>query len=112
MLENASGLRASRRNLNMVGNHWRKMSPRLLGTAALVIAPLLAGCPGGGFPGGGGCPANLNDPQAVMKANFGLQGELEGKVKAALAAGANLKQLAGQIEGDVTLACGNLAKDL
>ncbi len=47
-----------------------------------------------------------------MSANFGLQGELEGKVKAALSAGATLKGLAAEIEGDVTLACGNLAKDL
>jgi hypothetical protein len=47
-----------------------------------------------------------------MQANFGMKGELEGKVKAALSAGATLKNLAAEVEGDVSLACGNLAKDL
>jgi hypothetical protein len=64
----------------------------------------------GGMPGG--CPADISDPSAVMAANFGLQGELEGKVKAALAAGASLQQIGAQIEGDVAAACGDLAKDL
>jgi len=82
----------------------------------LAFAPLLMDCGGGmpGVPGGmpGGCPANIADAQAVMSANFGLQGELEGKVKAALAAGANLQKLAVDVEAEVATACGNLAKDL
>ena len=65
--------------------------------AALLASPLLMDCgkkgAGGGpavpgadaLPGGGalpgGCPANIADAQAVMAANFGLEGELEGKVK-------------------------------
>jgi hypothetical protein len=47
-----------------------------------------------------------------MSANFGLQGELEGKVKAALSAGANLQKIAVDVEGEVATACANLAKDL
>jgi hypothetical protein len=87
------------------------------------MSPLLMDCGKKGMPGGldkvpgadsipGGCPANIADAEAVMKANFGLKGELEGKVKAALAAGANLQKLAADIEGEVATACGNLAKDL
>jgi hypothetical protein len=63
------------------------------------------------FPGAG-CPANLDDPAAVMEANLGLSAELEGKVKAALAAGASLKNLAAEVEAEVAAACGNLARDL
>ena len=39
----------------------------------------------GGIPGAGGaCPADIADASALMEANFGLEGELEGKVKGAL----------------------------
>jgi hypothetical protein len=100
--------------LKMVAKRWRMMSAPVLGTAALMMTPLLMNC--GGMPGmpglPGGCPADLNDPNAIMQANFGMKGELEGKVKAALSAGATLKNLAAEVEGDVALACGNLAKDL
>ena len=101
---------------------------RILGAlvvAALLASPLLMDCGKkgmGGMPGadklpGGGalpgaCPANIADANALMEANFGLKAELEGKVKAALAAGADLQQIAGDIEGEVTTACANLAKDL
>jgi hypothetical protein len=100
----------------MVAKRWRKVSGPVLGAVTLAFAPLLMDC-GGGLPGGGslpgaGCPANIADAQAVMSANFGLQGELEGKVKAALAAGANLQKLAADVEAEVATACGNLAKDL
>jgi hypothetical protein len=92
----------------------------LLGASVLLAVPLLLDCgkmPGGGLPGGvpgagGACPANLADASAIMSANFGLEAELEGKVKAALAAGANLQKIAGEIEAEVTTACTNLAKDL
>lgn len=86
---------------------------------ALFSAPvLLVDCgklPGAkNLPGGlpGSCPANIADASAILSANFGLEGELEGKVKAALAAGANLQKIAVDVEGDVTTACSNLAKDL
>jgi len=93
--------------------------------AALLASPLLMDCgkkgmggvPGADkLPGGGaipgGCPANIADANAVMAANFGLQGELEGKVKGALAAGADLQKIAVDLEAEVTMACANLAKDL
>jgi hypothetical protein len=77
----------------------------------------MGGVPGADkIPGGGaipgGCPANIADANALMSANFGLQGELEGKVKAALAAGADLQKIAADVEAEVTMACANLAKDL
>jgi hypothetical protein len=93
----------------------------LLGASVLLSVPLLLDCgkmPGGsGLPGGvpgagGACPANLADASAIMSANFGLEAELEGKVKAALAAGANLQKIAGELEAEVATACGALAKDL
>src|SRR5215208_6642501 len=100
----------------MVAKRWRKVSGPVLGAVTLAFAPLLMDCGGGmpGVPGGmpGGCPANIADAQAVMSANFGLEGQLEGKVKAALAAGANLQKLAVDVEGEVTAACTGLAKDL
>ena len=75
-------------------------------------APNLPGAPEG-LPGASNaCPANIADASAIMNANFGLQGELEGKVKAALAAGADLQKIAVDVEGEVTTACTNLAKDL
>ncbi len=93
--------------------------------AALLASPLLMDCgkkgmggmpampEGKGMPGvPGTCPANIADADALMAANFGLQGELENKVKASLAAGADLQKIAGEVEAEVTTACGNLAKDL
>ena len=74
----------------------------------LAFAPLLLDCGLSKFPGGN-CP---NSPEAAMNASFGLKGELEGKVKAALAAGAALQGLAAELEADVAGACGKLAKDL
>lgn len=100
----------------MVAKRWRKVGGPVLSTMCLAMTPLLMDCGGGmpGLPGGlpGSCPADISDPSAIMQANFGLEAEMEGKIKAALAAGANLKNLAVEVEGDVALACGNLAKDL
>ncbi|MGC4088499.1 MAG: hypothetical protein QM756_11500 [Polyangiaceae bacterium] len=77
-----------------------------------VPASNVPGAPAG-LPGASdACPANIADAAAIMNANFGLQGELEGKVKAALSAGANLQKIAVDVEGEVTTACTNLAKDL
>jgi hypothetical protein len=91
--------------------------------AVMLVAsvPLMINC--GKMPGGlpsapnvpgapGGCPANIADASAIMSTNFGLEGELEGKVKAALAAGADVQGIAADIEGEVVTACTNLAKDL
>lgn len=98
----------------MVGNRWRMMGGPVLGAAALIAAPLLMNC--GGLPGlpglPGSCPADINDPSAIMKANFGLDAKMEGQIKGALSAGANLQALAVAVEADVAGACGQLAKDL
>src|SRR5690606_28825403 len=97
---------------------WRTMMRPVTGVATLVAVPLLlTDCGKGGIPGadsmpGGGCPADIADASAIMDANFGLEGELEGKTKAALAAGAHLQKIAAEVEADVTTACSNLAKDL
>lgn len=89
-------------------------------TALVIVAsvPLLNNCGKlpGKVPGGpdlpGGCPANIGDAAGIMSTNFGLEGELEGKVKAALAASANLQAISAEIEGEVVTACSDLAKDL
>ena len=48
----------------------------------LLLVPALVDCGAlSKFPGGGDCPSTA---EAAMDANFGLKGEVEGKVKAAL----------------------------
>jgi hypothetical protein len=67
----------------------------------------------GGVPGvENACSADIADAKSLMAANFGLEAELEGKVKAALAAGAHLQKIGADLEGDVTRACSDLARDL
>ncbi|MBK8994684.1 MAG: hypothetical protein IPM35_02890 [Myxococcales bacterium] len=80
---------------------------RLVGLSALALSATQCGGLSN-FPGGN-CP---NSAEAAMSASFGLKGEAEGKVKAALAAGASLQALAVELEADVAGACGKLAKDL
>jgi len=94
-----------------MSKRWRNIGGPIV---AVAMAPLFVHCGGGmpGMPGGGGCEVDLANPQAIMSANFGLDASIEGKLKAGLAAGANLQKLALQIEGDVAGACGQLAKDL
>lgn len=102
----------------MSAKRGRSVSSKLMAVVIVASVPLLGNC--GKLPGGvpgvpdapGGCPANIADASAIMSANFGLEGELEGKVKAALAAGANLQAIAGEVEGEVVAACTGLAKDL
>jgi hypothetical protein len=83
---------------------------------AIAASPLLtqckdlskAGVPG--VPGGGGsCPSSEAD---IEKATWGLNADVEGKLKAGLSAAASIKEISAKIEGDVTTACTNLAKDL
>lgn len=78
---------------------------------AIALIPLLANC--GAMPkmpgGGGSCPTNLDE---IGSASWGLDAKLEGKVKAGLSAAATLKDVAAKLEGDVTMACSTLAKDL
>lgn len=86
---------------------------RLIGLSALVLTPALIDCGGlpgvPGLPGASDCPT---DASAIASANFGLDAKLEGKVKAGLQAAANLQDLAAEVEGEVALACANLAIDL
>ena len=98
----------------------RKMSKAWLGAGLMLAVPLIVDCGAmKGIPGApklpdvpGGCPTNVADASAIMSANFGLKGELEGKAKGALAAGADLQKIGADIEAEVATACGNLAKDL
>lgn len=105
----------------MSAKRGRSVSSKLMAVMIVASVPLLNNC--GKLPGGvpgapnvpgmpGSCPANIADASAIMGANFGLDGELEGKVKAALAASANLQAISADIEGEVVTACSNLAKDL
>lgn len=89
----------------------------ILAVPLIVDCGSMKGVPGApkmpdvpGVPGA--CPANVGDANAVMAANFGLDGELEGKVRASLAASADLQGIAADVEAEVATACGNLAKDL
>ncbi|HOU94618.1 MAG TPA: hypothetical protein PLU22_26385, partial [Polyangiaceae bacterium] len=87
----------------MVSYRWQKS---IVPAFALIAAPMLMNCSGGGgvpgMPGGGGaCKVDLKDPSAIMKASFGIDAELEGKVKAAMAAGANLQKIAADIEAEI-----------
>ncbi len=101
----------------------RKTSRAWLGAGLILAVPLIVDCgsmkgvPGASklpdVPGApGSCPANVADADAVMAANFGLEGGLESKVKASLAAGADLQKIGVDVEADVAAACGTLAKDL
>jgi hypothetical protein len=107
----------------MVSNRWRVVSwPVLVGA---LSAPMLMNC--GGLPGGlpgvpagipgapGSCPdmANLD---AVAKFDWSKEFKLDAtagaKLKGGVTAALELKGIAAQIDGDLKLACGNLAKDL
>ena len=115
----------------MMSKKFRKTHGLVVAIAALGGALALVDCGGklpgaapggnngspGGLPGlsqipGGSCPADIANASAIYSANFGLDAALEGKVKAALAAGANLQGIAADLETQVATACGNLAKDL
>ncbi|MGE5788847.1 MAG: hypothetical protein ACM3ZE_29935, partial [Myxococcales bacterium] len=109
----------------MNSKQWQRASGVVASALLLLGLSAFVGCggkmPGGkgvpgmdALPGGSGaaCSADITNADAIMAANFGFQGELEGKVKAALSAGANFQALAADVETEVAVACGNLAKDL
>jgi len=105
----------------MLAKRGSSFSSKIMAVMIVASVPLLNNCGKmpGKIPGGpdmpsmpGGCPANIADASAIMSANFGLEGELEGKVKAALAASANLQAISAEVEGEVVAACSGLAKDL
>src|SRR5450432_1888794 len=105
-----------------MANYWRIASWPILVTA--LGSPLLMDC--GKMPGGlpsapsvPGMPGNCPDmANADAVANFDwakefkLDASASAKLKGGLAAAINLKGLAGEIDGDLKGACGNLAKDL
>lgn len=98
-----------------------KLPSQIMAVMVLASVPLLNNC--GKLPGKvpgapdmpgvpGACPANIADAAAIANANFGLEAELEGKVKAALGASAELQGISAEIEGEVVTACSDLAKEL
>lgn len=102
----------------MASNRWRIAS---MPFAVLVLAsPMLIDCGGmpkvpGGIPGAADCP-DMASADAVAnfdwKQNFKLDAKVEGQLKAGLGAAIELKGLAAQIDGELKVACGNIAKDL
>src|SRR5690242_13459000 len=81
----------------------------LIATPWLVECKQLGGKGVPGMPGGGGsCPQTEAD---VDKASWGLNADVEAKLKAGLSAAASMKEISAKIEADVTTACTNLAKD-
>lgn len=86
-------------------------SPLLMDCGSLPSIPGVPNVPG--MPGN--CPdvANVEAVANFDWANeFKLDAEAAGKLKGGITAAINLKGLAAQIDGDLKLACGNLAKDL
>jgi len=87
----------------------------VLATTPIVLSQcnqLPGAKPGSGSGLSDACPADIADAAAIMKESFGMEATLEGKVKAALSAGAHLQTIAVNVEGEVVTACTNLAKDL
>lgn len=76
---------------------------------AMLASPLLMNC--GSLPGAG-CKGDFKDPSSIAKLSFGLSADVEGKIKGALEAVANVQALAVSLEADVQTACTGLAKDL
>jgi len=99
----------------------------VMGIAGVLLVPVVASCnaaggalgPAGNLPGVGGlagkCP-DLSKPESIMAfdfaANFKISAEAGAKLKGATAAAVDLKGLADQVDADLKLGCGNIAKDL
>lgn len=99
----------------------RRLSWPFLGL--VLAAPLMIHCGGmpaiPGAPSVPGMPGSCPDVANVEAvANFDWAGQFKldaqaaGKLKGGITAAINLQDLAAQIDGDLKLACGNLAKDL
>jgi hypothetical protein len=106
----------------MSSNRWRVVTwPFLLVTLA---SPLLVNCKG--LPGGDklgalndlnpSCPVETASIDAIAKADWGAALKIDAKagaqIKGSLQAALNLQKLAAEIDGELKVACGNLAKDL
>lgn len=110
-------------------NHSEKRGKKLLGAvlATGLLSMLAASCGAAGGLGGnmgalgnvaglaGKCP-DLTKPESIMAfdfaSNFKVSAQAGAKLKAATAAAVDLKGFADQIDADLKLACGNIAKDL
>jgi len=102
----------------MVSNGWRIVATPFAVLA--LISPALIDCGSlpkvpGGIPGMAECP-DMASAEAVAKfdwqKNFKLDAKVAGQLKGGVAAAIDLKALAAQIDGDLKVACGGLAKDL
>ncbi len=90
-----------------------------------LSAPFIANCGGampsmpgggGGLPGvGGNCP-DMAKVEAIesfdFEKEFKLKADVAAKIKAGAGAAVEMKELAAKIDGDLKVACGNLAHDL
>lgn len=105
----------------MVSKGWRIVSWPVL--VAALGSPLLIDCGGlpsvPGVPSLPGLPGNCPDManiDAVAKFDWAKEFKLDvsagAKLKGGVTAALNLKALAAEIDGDLKVACGNLAKDL
>lgn len=102
---------------------WVKRAVGPVAAVALMV-PVLAQC-GGGLPGGipgadqipgaAKCP-DMSNPDAITDfdwaANYKVDAATSAKLKGGVAAAAELKLVADQIDADLKLGCGGLAKDL
>ena len=101
----------------MRSNRWRAVSWPVLGL--LVASPLLMDCGAlanaAAMASGGPCP-DISSIDAIAKVDFAKELKVDvkigAKLKGGISAALNLKNLAAQIDGDLKLACGGLAKDL
>jgi hypothetical protein len=117
----------------MTRKFWRRVSWPIIFAGA--IAPFVANCggampslPGGsaGAPGGGGGPlgglagaSNCPDMAKVeaiesfdFEKEFKLKADVAAKIKTGAEAAAEMKALSDKLDGDLKVACGNLAHDL
>ena len=102
----------------MVSNRWRILATPFavlaLASPALIDCGSLPKVPGG-IPGMADCP-DVANAEAVAKfdweKNFKLDAKVAGQLKGGIQAAIDLKGLAAQVDGDLKVACGGLAKDL
>lgn len=85
-----------------------------------VLAQCGAGLPGGipgvdGIPGAAKCP-DMSNPDAIAEfdwaANYKVDAATQMKLKGGITAAVELKMVADQIDADLKVGCGGLAKDL
>jgi hypothetical protein len=109
----------------MIRKFWQKVSWPIVfaGLSAPFMAncggamPSLPGASGGvpGLPSAGNCP-DMAKVEAIesfdFEKEFKLKADTATKIKAGAAAAAEMKALSEKIDGDLKVACGNLAHDL